>query len=323
MEIKICSTNAWSQREWQSFVSGFDEVFQKHFTKEYFETKYCSNFVGSSFHALLLNNNNDVVGNVSIIPCQYQQNDREIIAVGLAVDVFILEAYRSDPLMLRRMYNKLKEYVKLQGIVAVLAVPNKTAYPYWKNVVKWQDVGHIPYWGIPVKVGNIVRKGKILNVCSWLYANVVLGFAAVCSKFSNKSQAIASYTIRDDKNFLTGRFGGNDYVWVSRPQSVNCFRIVDEEGVRTAYLIYSRQGRSMTFKSLCDGVSAILKEGNVDLILYIGPIRLFQTLFVHIPRKWEPKQLPLVCDLLDNNEVYKNMLAWEHWDFGLLNYDVR
>ena len=75
---------------------------------------------------------------------------------GLAVDVFIREAYRVDPLMLRRMYKKLRLLLEEEQVVAVIAVPNATAYPYWKNVVKWKEVGFINYWALPVRAGRIL-----------------------------------------------------------------------------------------------------------------------------------------------------------------------
>ena len=57
--------------------------------------------------------------------------------IGQAVDVFILEDFRTDPLMLKKMYSKLKELLIANNILAVLAVPNAVAFPYWINVVKF------------------------------------------------------------------------------------------------------------------------------------------------------------------------------------------
>lgn len=323
MDIKICRTTEWSEKEWNSFVSGFDVTFKKHIAKQYFVDKYCSGSDGFSYHALLLNENLEVVGNISIIPCYYKRNGDVTLKIGLAVDVFIIEAYRSDPLMLRRMYKKLKDYVREQGIIAVMAVPNATAYPYWKNVVKWQDVGRIAYWGLPVNIGTILHKWKWSNMYSRIYACMMRGLAAICSRICISRQPLFKYEIMDDSSFLSERFCDSGYCWVKRSRTINCFRIVDEDGVKTAYLIYSRQGDRMTFKSLYDGVSAILKQHKVDLILFIGPIKFFQTLLLHIPQRLEPKALPLTCDLVVSETCYNDMLDPKNWDFGLLNYDVR
>ena len=81
----------------------------------------------------------------------------------------------------------------------------------------------------------------------------------------------------------------------------------------------------MSFKSLYKAVSHIKKHFKVDLILFVGPISFFQSLLIKIPRKIEPKLLPLTCDILlkDNIEDYSDMYDFAKWDFGLLNYDVR
>ena len=182
----------------------------------------------------------------------------------------------------------------------------------------------IKYWGMPVRVGNIMRKSKLLNVCSLIYVYIAVSISFVLSALCRSSQKKFQYEIVDDESFLQGRFSHDDYVHIDHRNCMNCFRIVDEQGVRTAYLIYSRQKKRMSFLSLYKGVFSILKEHKVDLILYVGPLKLFQTLFLCIPQNFEPKSLPLTCDLLiKDDEIHKDMLDFDKWDFGLLNYDVR
>ena len=69
----------------------------------------------------------------------------------------------------------------------------------------------------------------------------------------------------------------------------------------------------------------IIKNTDADLILYVGYLKLFQTLFIKLPKKFEPKKLPLTCDILDDKDIdtYSDMLEIKNWNFGLLNYDVR
>lgn len=321
MEIKICNTQEWTDKEWDSFVCSFEAVFQRGLASEYFKHKYCTVCDRHSYHALLLNDDGEVVGNVSIIPYYYHRDNNEV-KIGLGADVFIRKEYRSDPLMLRRMYKKLTKLLIENGIVAVMAVPNATAYPYWKNVVKWKDVGAISYWAFPVKVGNILRRLKFLNLFSLAYAYLSLIVAGVCNTLVHSKQKKFSLNIVDDESFRDSRFYG-DYHLVKKEDCVNFYRVVEEEGVRTAYLIYSMQNGRLTYRSLLAGVTDVLKNHKIDLILFVGPLRLFQTLFIRIPRKFEPKRLPLTCDLLTENEQLKDMLNFDNWDFGLLNYDVR
>ena len=50
---------------------------------------------------------------------------------------------------------------------------------------------------------------------------------------------------------------------------------------------------------------------------------LFQLLFIKVPKRLEPKKLPLMCDVLIPNDKFSDIYDINNWDFGLLNYDVR
>lgn len=321
MKIKVCTTKEWTELEWESYVANFNEVFKKEYQREYFRHKYLSSSDGCSYHALLLNDAGEVAGSCSVIPFCYRNSTVEF-KNGLAVDVFIVESYRTDPLMLRRMYRSLTGLLIEKSVVAVMAVPNATAYPYWKNVVKWKDVGILRYWAIPVRAGKVIHKPGFVNLFSRVYSALILGISSVLCLFGG-AQKSGKYAVIESEAFLRERFG-EAYVRHEDKGIRNYYRIVDEEGVRTAYLIYSRENGILTFKSLYKGVSHILKHHKVDLILYIGSIDFFQTLFFKIPRKFEPKLLPLTCDLLlPRDHSYQDILDFSKWDFGLLNYDVR
>ena len=157
MDIKVCKTTEWSDPIWGTYVHAYNEVFRRTFPKGHFEHKYLYSNEGYSYHALLTDTLGEVVGGCTVIPCRYKRYGEEIM-IGLAVDVFIRETHRTDPLMLRKMYFELKKVLGRENIVAVIAVPNATAYPYWKTVVKWKDVGYINYWMLPVRAGQILGK---------------------------------------------------------------------------------------------------------------------------------------------------------------------
>lgn len=321
MEIKVCTTKEWTEQEWDSYITSFNEVFERGYPKEYFRHKYLATLDGCSYHALLLNDAGEAVGACSVIPYHYRNSSVEF-KNGLAVDVFIVEPYRTDPLMLRRMYKKLTKLLVVKSVVAVMAVPNATAYPYWRNVVKWKDVGSLRYWAVPVRAGNIVHKSGFINLFSRAYCSLILGISSVLCLLGGH-QKNYKYSIIESELFLRERFG-SDYCCEENEGIKNCYRIVDEEGVRTAYLIYSRENGTLSFRSLYKGVSHILKHHDIDLILYVGPLSFFQSLFFLIPRQFEPKLLPLTCDLLLPQEnSYNDIWDFSNWDFGLLNYDVR
>ena len=323
MEIKICLTNEWNDKTWDNYCTSFNNVFKRKLKVSFFKQKYTTVVDGHSYHAILYNEELDIVGSCTVIPFVYRKNS-ELIKIGQAVDVFILEAYRTDPLMLRKMYEKLKECLIANNIVAVMAVPNATVYSYWKNVVKWKDVGSLRYWVLPVRLGNIFKKLKTLNLFSVFLVNMWVILNTIISLIINKKEKKSSYELRVDDTFINNRYTKNHKKVVFRDITFY-YRIYNEEGIKTAYLIDAREGDRVSFKALIKASNYIIKKTNTDLILYVGPLKLFQTLFLKVPKRFEPKKLPLTCDILDkaNMNIYSDMLELKNWNFGLLNYDVR
>ena len=323
MEIKICLTNEWNDKTWDNYCTSFNNVFKRKLKVSFFKQKYTTVVDGHSYHAILYNEELDIVGSCTVIPFVYRKNS-ELIKIGQAVDVFILEAYRTDPLMLRKMYEKLKECLIANNIVAVMAVPNATVYSYWKNVVKWKDVGSLRYWVLPVRLGNIFKKLKTLNLFSVFLVNMWVILNTIISLIINKKEKKSSYELRVDDTFINNRYTKNHKKVVFRDITFY-YRIYNEEGIQTAYLIDAREGDRVSFKALIKASNYIIKKTNTDLILYVGPLKLFQTLFLKVPKRFEPKKLPLTCDILDkaNMNIYSDMLELKNWNFGLLNYDVR
>lgn len=324
MDVRVCRSVDWTGRDWESYCESFNEVFHREFTVDYFRHKYLSVYRGYACHALLYSEEGMVVGGMTVIPCYYRR-DGERFVNGLAVDVFICESYRSDPLMLRRMYKKLILLLEEEHVVAVIAVPNATAYPYWKNVVKWKVVGIINYWALPVRMGRILGKTGLaeafLNACSRFYCLSLSLITFLCSFIDTKDRSYR-YRICADDPYYVSKFDGKDYHRGEDGVIRYLYKLEDENGVRTGYLLDAEESGGRSFKAIRKAVSMILRQ-DVDLVLYVGKLSFFQTLLMKMPRKLEPKLLPFTCDLISKDERYKDMLNFEFWDFGLRNYDVR
>lgn len=319
MDIKICKTSEWTRQEWTSYIDAFNEVFGKDFSHSYFFSKYTHVEGGNSFHALLKSDTGEVVGACSVIPCRYRRGDTPFL-LGLVVDVFIREAYRTDPLMLRRMYKRLCALLRENEIVAILAVPNATAYPYWKNVVKWKDVGDIDYWVLPLRIGNFLGKLRFLNICSLLYAYSALFISSLFLLLNRHSRQYA-YRIDSNDAFLRHHYEG-DCVIHENDNSFYAYRLVDEDRIKTAYIYDAVKDGKFSFHVLLKCTKSIFRA-KPDLIIYVGKMGCLQTLFIKVPRRFEPKRLPLMCDMIKDQDQYLDIFQIKLWDFGLKNYDVR
>lgn len=205
MDIVVKTSRELSLSEWESYLVGFNEVFNKAETIENFKHKYLNTIDNHSYHALLINNN-EIVGGCTVIPYQYKIGETTE-RIGLAVDVFIREHFRTDLMALYRIYKKLKNELINQGIILVIAVPNEVSYPYWKNVVKWKDVGLLQYYVLPVKAGNILKKAtKFINGLSW----VLIKFLLLISYILSSSEKILPIRIeRSNRIIEKQRYNSN------------------------------------------------------------------------------------------------------------------
>jgi hypothetical protein len=157
MQIKLIFTNDLNSSLWESYVIAFNMVFNRGFNASYFRQKYLNTIDGFSRHALLLSEDGEILGSITAIPYLYTFSSQTVRG-SLIVDVFIVEKARKDPMTLRILYSLLKKQLKEDNIKIIFAIPNDAAYTYWKKIVRWKEVGEIPYYAMPIKIGNIVGK---------------------------------------------------------------------------------------------------------------------------------------------------------------------
>ncbi len=323
MEILIKTSRNLKEQEWISYIDSFNQVFQKNFHKEYFEQKYLNTIDLHSYHSILKEEER-IVGSCSVIPFNYLFESRQL-KIGLAVDVFILEEYRSDPLSLLRMYKKLKKKLIEENIFCVLAVPNDKVYSYWKNVVKWKDIGPLDYYFLPIKAGNVLHK---MNSALNFFSQKVVYLPILLSRIFNS--VADSIPIRIDRSitFLEEHRYTSDHYVVRKENAFFSYRIVTEEAGEVAcYLIdfYNQDSKKKDSQTLVKAVNHIKKKEKIDIIIFVGKLSFFQLLLIKVPRKFEPKRLNLTIDILfaekfDNPNM---LLEIANWDFGLFNFDVR
>lgn len=320
--IVVCQTNDMPDSEWLKYAESFNCVFEKNFTAEFFKKKYLVRGESPSFHALLKSDTGTVAGACSAMPMTILNKDSKIRA-ALLVDVFILKEHRTNPLTLMKMYRRLTQKLKECGIEAVLAVPNATAYPYWKNIVKFSDIGDLDYWVLPLKVGNVLKKFQFINPLSKFVSSIMLSLSKLLAAFfKGKNHCPYSFSIETDCEYLKRRFPSGTYARAQRGDCEYCYRICDEDGVSTAYLMYFMENSRRTLRALNTAIEDIIGE-NPDIVIYVGKIPFIESALLKLPRKLEPKRLPLMLDWLPESGRPEGILDVQEWDFGLSNYDVR
>lgn len=321
LSIQTFLTDEITDSVWNSYLKNFNSVFKKSFDLKYFKNKYDSHFK-NSYHSFLINNNDDVVAATSVIPMKYTIGNNTII-IGLIVDLFVMKEFRKDPLVILKLYVELRKVIK-NKISLVVAVPNINSVGYFLNILKFKKIGNLKYWILPLNIGNIkFKRNKILNKFSQFFSNINIFINIIFSRFLKFSNVNFQISLDLNDEFLKKRFLGS-YKNYNRNNYRFYYRIVNEDGVKTAYLIYFAYNNKSNFKSLLKAVNYIKKNESIDLILYVGSLDFYQTLMIKVPKVLEPKNLPLIYEnILLNSSELKMINNFKLWNFGLLNYDVR
>lgn len=323
MNIKICNTKSFSAENWNSYTNSFNSVFKSQKDVEYFKHKYSKTHRGFSYHAILQNEKSEIVGGCTVIPMNYKL-DNQLIEIGQAVDVFIDEGYRKNPFILRDMYNDLKDLLIDDKIKAVMAVPNKLAFPFWTKIVKWKYIGDLDYWLLPLKLGNIKKSLRSLDIIFSLYLKIHIKLNLIVTYLYNQTEKKSKYELLEDHKFRDYRYT-KDYTFVQIENFSFYYKTYTEGTVITTYLLDANENNIRTYKSLIIATQYIQKKVKCDLIAIIGHIKYTQLLYWKVPKRYHPKRLTLTCDILESSqhELYSEMLKIDNWNYGLRNFDVR
>lgn len=323
MEIVLKNSSELTHHDWESYVKSFNKVFNKGYGLDYFKNKYLKTIDDISYHAFLTDGE-CIVGSCTVIPYSYIINNYAVVRIGLVVDVFIVEECREDPLALYRMYKKLRKRLIEIDVKLIVAVPNDVAYPYWKKVVKWRDIGQLPYYILPIRLGNIVRKAPLsLNLSNKILIKILF----FISRFTRSEESILPIRLDRSKDILTKQRYTNDHKLISKDKFFFSYRVVNENGISTCYLLdfYNSDTKKKSAKSLRAAARYILSNEKVDLLIFVGPLSFTQFLLFKLPKRIEPKHLYFTADVFSAESDFPSDIIFDikNWDFGLFNYDVR
>ena len=325
MVIKVLKTFELQENDWIRIVAGSNRSFDRQTTKERLLILYNSNCFGYSFHAVCYENDS-IIGFTSILPFQYVHNERTFKA-GINGGSYVLKEYRNDAFILKDMLDALKEECAGNDFSVFLGVPNKNTYKYLVVFSGFKLIGNLNYYALPVNLFTVLKKEKLkfLDVIPSLFFRAYCFINLVFSHICNSKGKISEYRLLITADFHKTRFSASRYTFVEKQNVKFWYRIVDEAGIITAYLMDFRENECRTNKALCAAVWYIVRKEKIGILLYVGTLRMKQVLLLKTPSRFQPKKLPLMYSLLDidNKEQYDSMANIKLWDFSLMNFDGR
>lgn len=323
MKILILNTKSVNNGIWKSYVEGFNSVFEKDFSLDFFKNKYESTSEGTSWHAFYVDEEKNIVaGACSALPANFSA-DGEKVKMAVLVDAFILKDYRKNPFVLSQMYASLKEAMIKENVSIVVAVPNVNSYSYWKNIAGFKDAGDLNFWILPLNIGSVLGRHKWLNAFSRIFSKGAILVSKIIACAIDAAQPKYKYEPLIDDEFLSKRLPPSAYKRVAFKEYEFFYKIENEGGIKTAYLFYAAKNKIFKHSALNFAVGEISKSEKPDIIIYVGKIGFARTSLFKVPKKFEPKKLPLIFDAIGGNGKYADASDINNWDFSLVNYDVR
>ena len=305
-----------------SIVQSFNSVFEKNVPESDFTRQYINNSKGYSYHSIM-EVDGQTVGYFSAIPYNYSYFGEEKIFCYIGA-LFILPAFRNDPLAMFKLYRNAKKLMQEEGVFMAMAVPNKNAYPYFMHALKWKEVAQLPYYALPVKYGNITGSNKILNIFSSVFVSLLLVFNKLISIFYNSKQQPSAVYLLPKEPLMEHHRYGDEHKKIRQRTFAAFYTIVNEEEINTAYLIdfYNNENKRDS-KSLLNAVNYIVQNEKIDLVLFVGELKMNQTVLFRVPKNKIPRTVNFCVEVLNKVDVEAKASEEASWNFGLYNFDVR
>jgi len=294
----------------------FLSSFKRKVSADWFKRKYTSTVPElSCFHGFMINGDHQIVGAMTIIPFKYQFFKEEAI-FGNLIDLMIHPDHRKNILNFKCIYDNLLESAKLR-IDFLYAVPNPNSFLYFTKILRWVEIGKLNYYFWPLKLSKITKLPPCVDTLftpfGSLAQNVIFpiknmkietGIKKVYSEIFFKYRYPRRYKIIQENN---------NKAW---------YDIVDEKGTITAYIIDVVPQESAWFSKV---IKTIHKEEkhNIDVILYISNKGMRSPNIIKVPKKYEPRPLPLTGKIINTVKIDERIFEPANWTFNLSDFDVR
>ena len=316
-EVRFLLSTDFTEDQWRDYQQKFDTVFKKGYSIDYLKRKYTGSCKGYSFHGVLFCNN-EIVGMYTAIPRIYYFFGHETI-IAQGCDTFIMPEHRKDETFLMQIFEIVTIRIKELNIFYHISIPNKTAYPYWKNYVGCKDIAYLNYFVLPLRAGNVIGKWRFLNVLSFSLFKI-LAFIGAYVYHSNRYRE-REIMLKRNEAYFSERFGSEYKIRINPDQSGFIYLNYNEDGVRAAYLI---DCFPLNKRNISRALNQIIVEcgKQTDIIMFVGNIEKHPFYFIKVPKSMEPRLQPFIGYCL-NDEYKDRFFDIKNWEISLANFDNR
>ena len=295
----------------------FFHVFGRERTEDSLQRAYLYSCKGYSYHGLMLHED-VIVGSFSAIPYRYKYFGRDMM-FALSVDTMIAPEHRGGKSNLVTMANLVYEALIKNDIHFIYGFPNELYYSHEKRILKTRDIGSLSYYILPINIGAVFQKVRLLNPLSRLFARAAVSLPRI------QRVRACKYNIEKVNDGVFEKHRYNDtHCNIELSDGAKCvYKICEEKHkVRTLYLI---DVSPLTANSFGEAVRQVyrLAGRSADIIIYVGKLPFRPYGLIKLPKLLEPQKIRMTgkilsCDFLDNF-----LFALENWNVNISNFDVR
>ena len=324
MEIKVYKTYEISAALWERIAEGFRRSFNMEMPVEQLKNSFCiRNKFGYGYHVVALADNGEVAG-YSVDSPSYYKDDIKMVVCGSS---FVCPEYRrTNEFLFWDMMQVLSKEVAKEGFQVSLGVPNQNAIEFSTKIFKAKHIGDLNYYLLPLRVSKCIGKPalRFLDPLSVVFAYCHVWLHSGLSALFDCKEKKVKYELLTDEEDLQARFKG-PYKHVVKKDMSAYYRVCDEDGKKVVYLMDFRERGERAARSLGFALRRIIRSEHPDAVLFVGFLRMTQAFLLKVPKKFEPKRLPLTYVVISkaDRERLADLADIGNWNFSLMNFDVR
>lgn len=316
MAILVKKTTELSADEINRINELLFNVFGKRRSSEYFLKQYLNTPLGYSYHAMLFDNE-ELIGFHSGVPFYYKDGDKRFIA-GLGMDTMTAVGHR-DFFNVRDLFKACEEAMKADGCVLRIGFPNDKSYPVLKKGFKYKDIGKLKTYFLPIKIGAIKPKYRLLNPLSRLYSWTIIQFSHFST--SKKECRFRYGKCRESFDAVRYKWNGGDYKKLEYKGATVYYKTMLFNGVMTAFILDVHPLSKSQFDSAVRRIYSV-EGAHIDMIIYVGALPFVPCSLITMPHKMEPKHFNFTCKPLEKGIFDESIYDLANWDINLSNYDL-
>lgn len=316
MNVTVKKTHEISREEIYGIHELFEGVFGKKRDTDTLLNEYTNSSKGYSYHAIATDNNT-VVGHNVYVPFKYLKGEQEFY-LALSIDAMVHPNYRGKELY-SKMVDLCGKAAAEDGCKMRIGFPNDNSYPIQVKKIRFNDIGRLDTYFLPVNIGKLSRSLRLLNPLSRLFAAIITAL----SKLSSNNTREYSYKYRKDRadfDLFRYKWFGGDYTVVEDGNLKFIYRDSEFKGKRATFLMDVFPLSKSHFDKACRYIYN--HEKHTPLILYVGNLPFRPLSMLRIPHCIEPKHFNFVGKIFDPDFFETDVLDIKNWELNLSNYDL-